>query len=82
MELAVEWFVAITALVIGLSHIARPTAWAEVFRQLHAAGRPGAFLNGGLSLVAGAVIVAGHPAWTWPGAVRPASAGSWSPRGC
>ena len=69
MEQAVEWYVAITAFVIGLSHALRPGDWAEAFRQLHRCGRPGAFINGALSLVTGAVIVAGHGSWAWPGAV-------------
>ena len=69
MERAVEWFVAITSLVVGASHLLRPKDWAEAFRQLHACGRPGAFVNGGLSLFSGAAIVAGHRSWEWPGAV-------------
>jgi hypothetical protein len=66
---AVEWFIAVTALAVGLSHAARPRDWAEAFGQLHRLGRPGAFANGLLSLTAGAVIVAGHGSWAWPGAV-------------
>ena len=69
MAEAVERFVAITALVVGASHVARPRDWAEAFRQLHRCGRPGAFANGGLSLITGAVVVAGHGSWAWPGAV-------------
>lgn len=67
MERAVEWFVAVTSLIVGCSHIFRATDWVEVFARLHRIGRPGAFINGGLSLVTGAIIVAGHPVWTWPG---------------
>jgi hypothetical protein len=69
MEQAVEWFVAVTAAIIGLSHALRPGDWAEAFRQFHRCGRPAAFVNGGLSLALGAAIVAGHRSWTWPGAV-------------
>lgn len=69
MERAIEWFVAVTAAIVGLSHILRPNDWAEAFRQLHRLGRPGAFVNGALSLSAGAVVVAGHGSWQWPGAV-------------
>jgi hypothetical protein len=69
MAEAVEWYVAITALVVGVSHIARPGDWADAFRQLARCGPPGAFANGGLSLIAGAAIVAGHPSWEWPGAI-------------
>jgi hypothetical protein len=69
MERAVEWFVAVTAAIIGLSHLLRSDDWAEAFRQLHRCGRPGAFANGALSLVPGAAVVAGHQSWAWPGAV-------------
>ena len=69
MERAVEWFVAVTALAVGASHILRPGDWAEAFSQLHRCGRPGAFVNAALSLVPGAAIVAGHASWAWPGAV-------------
>jgi hypothetical protein len=69
MERAVEWFVAVTSLVMGASHILRAGDWVETFRQIHRAGRPGAFLNGALALFPGAVIVAGHGSWAWPGTV-------------
>ncbi|MBN9520305.1 hypothetical protein J0H58_17540 [bacterium] len=69
VERAVEWFVAVTAVAVGLSHLLRPADWAETFRRLHAAGRPGAFANGGLSLAVGAAVGAGHPTWEWPGGV-------------
>src|SRR5262245_65712651 len=68
MERSVEWFLAITATVVGLSHVLRSADWAEAFRQLHGLGRAGAFVNGGLSLIPGAAIVAGHGSWVWPGA--------------
>lgn len=69
MERAAEWFVAITSLVVGPSHIFRADDWVEVYARLHRSGRPGAFINGGLSLVPGAIIAAAHPIWTWPGIV-------------
>jgi hypothetical protein len=67
MERSVEWFFAITAVVVGVSHVLRSADWAEAFRQLHGCGRGGAFVNGGLSLIPGAAIVAGHGSWAWPG---------------
>ncbi len=71
MEIAVEWYLAITLLVIGASHVLRPGDWCEAFRQLHRCGRgrPGAFINGVLSLATGAIIVAGHGSWSWPGTI-------------
>jgi hypothetical protein len=69
MDRAIEGFVAITSLMIGMSHIVRASDWCELFRQLHAWGNTGAFVNGGLSLFVGAFIVVGHPVWTGPGLV-------------
>jgi hypothetical protein len=69
MDQVVEWFVAVTSLIVGASHVVRAGDWVEVYHRLHRTGRPGAFINGGLSLVPGAVIVAGHRDWSWPGAV-------------
>jgi hypothetical protein len=69
MERTVEWFVAVTATVIGVSHVLRPGDWMEAYRRLHGCGRPGAFVNGALSLLPGATVVAGHGSWAWPGAV-------------
>jgi hypothetical protein len=69
MEREVEWFVAITSLVVGASHIVRATDWVEAFRALHRLGRVGALVNGTGTLVVGAAIVAGHRSWAWPAAV-------------
>jgi hypothetical protein len=69
MERAVEWYALGTSLVIGLSHILYPGEWGAAFAAMHRAGRPGAFANGGLSLVTGAAIAAGHPVWSGPSVV-------------
>lgn len=69
MERTVEWFVLVTSIVAGASHIVRRDDWCEAYRQLHRLGRPGAFFNGAISLFPGAAIVAGHGSWAWPGAV-------------
>jgi len=66
---AIEWFVALTSLTVGASHVVQAGAWVEVYDRLHRQGRPGAFINGGLSLAVGAAVVAGHGAWSWPGGV-------------
>jgi hypothetical protein len=47
----------------------RPNDWAAAYRQLHQLGRPGAFVNGAISMLPGAAIVAGHRTWAFPGAV-------------
>lgn len=69
MERAAEWYAFVTCVVVGLSHVLQPRAWAETFAALHRLGRPGAFANGGLSLVPGAVFVSVHPVWSGPGVV-------------
>lgn len=75
MEAAVEWYLAVTALAVGASHSLRPRDWCAAFRQLHACGRPGAFVNGGLTLAVGAAVLGGHGSWAWPGA--PLTAFGW-----
>ncbi len=69
MELVIEWYLAVTLVIIGLSHLLRPADWAEAYRQWHACGHPGVFVNGGLHLVTGAAIVGCHRSWEWPGAM-------------
>jgi hypothetical protein len=69
MVRAVEWFALVTWLIIGLSHLLQRAAWAEAFAALHRLGKPGAFANGGLSLIPGAFFVAAHPVWSGPAVV-------------
>ena len=69
MERAAEWYALVTCLVVGLSHLLQPRAWAEVFAALHRLGKPGAFANGGLNLATGAAFVAAHPVWSGPAIV-------------
>ncbi|MDG3007369.1 hypothetical protein [Paludisphaera mucosa] len=63
MERATEEFALITCLVVGLSHILQRRVWTETYVGLHRLGKPGALLNGGLSLFTGAALVAFHPVW-------------------
>ena len=35
MERAAEWYVMVTGIIIGLSHILHPGAWADAFAALH-----------------------------------------------
>jgi hypothetical protein len=69
MERAVEVLAAVLSLVIGLSHVAQPRAWAAFFVRLRGWGSAGVFVNGFLSLAFGALVVAFHPGWTGPGAL-------------
>lgn len=69
MERAVEVFAVIHFLIIGLSHVARPRAWADFFIWLHSRGHAGVFVHGFLSLGFGSVVVAFHNVWTGLSAV-------------
>ena len=64
MERAIEIFVVVQLIVIGLSHVLQPRAWVEFFIWLRGKGLPGAFANGFLSLSMGSMILAFHRVWT------------------
>ena len=64
MERGIELFVGVYLTVIGLSHLLQPLAWVEFFTDLRARGRPGAFIEGFLSLSFGAFVVAFHSVWS------------------
>ncbi|MFO0906883.1 MAG: hypothetical protein U0794_00725 [Isosphaeraceae bacterium] len=69
MERVIEFFLALTALTLGASHIVQADVWVDTYRRLTHLGQPGAFINGALSLVTGTFIVSGHNSWRGPGAV-------------
>ena len=64
MERAVEGFLAVCLFGVGLSHALQPLAWVEFFVWLRSQGRCAVFLEGLLSLNAGALVVAFHNVWT------------------
>jgi hypothetical protein len=63
METAVEKLAAICILVISLSHIIQPGAWAEFFIMLREKGKVGSLLCGLLHFPLGVIIVAFHNVW-------------------
>lgn len=63
MEAAIERLVALCCLVIGLSHIVQPRAWAELFIHWREKGDIGVFYTGLLHFTFGALIVAFHNVW-------------------
>ena len=69
LEQGVQVFAAVTLLVIGISHLARPRAWVSYFQDLAARGVSGAFLDGLLSLTFGGIIVGFHNVWQGPAVV-------------
>ena len=64
MEEAILRLAAISFLLIGVSHIARPTVWVELFQLIREKGEAGAFINGFIHFPLGALIVAFHNVWT------------------
>jgi hypothetical protein len=69
MEQGIQVFAAIGFLVIGLSHLFQPKGWVAFYQALAARGTVGVFLEGFLLLNFGAIIVAFHNFWHWPGIV-------------
>ena len=64
MESAIELLAAIAFLVIGVSHIAQPRAWAEFFVLLRRQGNVGVFAVALVTLPMGVIIVTFHHTWT------------------
>jgi hypothetical protein len=64
IHVAVQRWAAVSFVVIGLSHLLQPRAWAEFFVMLRAKGAAGNFVNAFLSLAVGALIVGFHNVWS------------------
>src|SRR5688572_30785791 len=64
METAIQKLAVLNLLIIGLSHIAQPRAWAHFFIWVRALGEPGSFVVAFLSLLMGSLIVSFHSVWT------------------
>lgn len=63
METSIQKLVAISFLVIGLSHIIQPRVWAQFFIMFREQGEVGSFLSGLLHFPLGVVIVSFHNVW-------------------
>ena len=63
MEEAIQIFVLIQMVVMGLSHLLRPKVWIDFFVRLRDWGEPGVFAVGFLSLIFGSIVVAFHNVW-------------------
>lgn len=68
MEAAIERLTALSCIIIGLSHLAAPKAWAEFF-TLHRESDAAGIVNGLVHLPLGLLIVSFHQVWTWPGII-------------
>src|SRR5688572_9112286 len=69
MQQAIEIFVALNFLLIGISHIIHHRKWAEFIVLLRAQGYAGVFANGLLTLLTGTLIVSFHNVWTGPAVI-------------
>jgi uncharacterized protein YjeT (DUF2065 family) len=63
METSIQKLVAITFLVIGLSHVVQPRAWARFFIRWRDQGEVGSLLCGLLHFPMGVLIVSFHNVW-------------------
>lgn len=67
MERAIEIYAGIQFLIMGVSHLLQPRAWAKFFITLREQGRAGVFAHGFLSLLFGSLVVSFHEVWSgWP----------------
>ncbi len=64
MEIAIERLAVLCLMIIGLSHIAQPRAWAEFFIYLRSKGVVGVFTTAFIHLPLGALVVSFHNTWT------------------
>jgi uncharacterized protein YjeT (DUF2065 family) len=63
MELAIQKLAIVNFLVIGLSHIIQPRAWAQFFIDIREKGATGSFIIAFIHFPLGALIVAFHNVW-------------------
>jgi uncharacterized protein YjeT (DUF2065 family) len=63
MELAIQKLAIVNFLVIGLSHIIQPRAWAQFFIDIREKGATGSFIVAFIHFPLGALIVAFHNVW-------------------
>jgi hypothetical protein len=63
MEVSIQKLVALSYLVVGLSHILQPRAWVRFFILLREKEEVGSLFNGLLHFPIGALIVSFHNVW-------------------
>ena len=69
METAIQKIAALSFIVVGLSHVLRPRVWAQFFNDLAARGETASLYIVLMHLPMGALVVAFHNVWRWPGVV-------------
>jgi uncharacterized protein YjeT (DUF2065 family) len=63
METSIQKLVAISYLVVGLSHVFQPRVWVRFFIMFRDKGEVGSFLSGLLHFPMGVLIVSFHNVW-------------------
>ena len=69
METAVERLAALALLLVGLSHVIAPAAWAKLFERMRESPDTAGLANAMVNLPLGLMIVAFHQLWTWPAVI-------------
>jgi hypothetical protein len=64
LENAIQLFAIINFLIIGVSHVTAPRAWADFFLILRAKGEAGVFAVAYMSLIFGSIVAAFHNVWS------------------
>jgi uncharacterized protein YjeT (DUF2065 family) len=67
--IGIERLTALGFIIIGLSHMTAPRAWARFFIDMRERGEVAGLYNAFVHIPLGLLIVAFHPVWTWPGIV-------------
>lgn len=63
VQIAIEWLVALSFLLVGVSHILQPRAWAEFSIRFREKGAVGSLQLGMLHLPLALLIVSLHNVW-------------------
>ena len=64
MERTIQVFAIVQFIVIGLSHMVQPRAWARFFIMIRERGEAGVFAISFVTLLFGSIVVAFHNVWT------------------
>ena len=81
MEFAVKMILAISLVVLGLSHWLKHEDWRDFFSRLAEMGRPGAMINGMMHLWPGLIIVGFHRNYAWPDVLITLLGWAWVAKG-
>lgn len=66
MEAPIQLLCAVSFLIVGLSHVLQPGAWARFFIDLRERGTTGIFAIALIGLPVGVLIISFHHVWSGP----------------